>query len=124
MGLIGFLHAMADYLLSLVKMVSSNSNFLEPKSSPLTIIIPCHKVQNREVGWKTIDRKASRKLIGKKGRKETNTSQTGREMREQQPLLKKIKIFILFNPLTEWIDTTHMMRLHLHHKNVQSGTSN
>ncbi|OKL58327.1 hypothetical protein UA08_06397 [Talaromyces atroroseus] len=60
-------------------------------------------IQNREVGWKTIQRR------------------TGREMREQQPLWKKLKLFALFNPLTEWLDTTHAMRLHLHAENVHSG---
>ncbi|GAM34112.1 hypothetical protein TCE0_015f01481 [Talaromyces pinophilus] len=47
--------------------------------------------------------------------------ETGREIREQQPLFKKLKLFVLFNPLTEWIDTTNMMRLHLHKKNFESG---
>jgi phosphatidylserine decarboxylase len=42
-------------------------------------------------------------------------------MREQQPLWKKLKLFALFNPLTEWIDTTHAMRLYLHNKNIDVG---
>jgi len=28
---------------------------------------------------------------------------------------------ILFNPLMEWIDTTHLMRLHLHNNAVDAG---
>lgn len=42
-------------------------------------------------------------------------------MREQQPLWKKLKLILLFNPLTEWLDTTHAMRLYLHNKNIHSG---
>lgn len=44
-------------------------------------------------------------------------------MREQIPLLKKLKLLLLFNPLTEWIDTTHMMRLFIHRKSIQEGTT-
>jgi len=36
------------------------------------------------------------------------------------PLLKKLKIILLFNPLTEWIDTTHAMRLYLHDSALNS----
>ena len=43
-------------------------------------------------------------------------------MREQQPLWKKLKLLLLFNPLTEWLDTTHLMRLYLHHTAVEEGT--
>lgn len=46
---------------------------------------------------------------------------TGYQMREQQPLWKKLKLILLFNPLTEWLDTTHAMRLYLHNKNIHSG---
>ena len=41
--------------------------------------------------------------------------------REQEPLTKKLKLMFLFNPLTEWIDTTHAMRMFLHSKSVQAG---
>jgi hypothetical protein len=64
-----------------------------------------HLCQNREVGWLTLDRR------------------TGELKREQQPLLKKLKLILLFNPLTEWIDQTHLMRLWLHEKTVKSGNS-
>ncbi|KAI1413909.1 putative phosphatidylserine decarboxylase [Hypoxylon sp. FL1857] len=63
----------------------------------------CHLSANGEYGWKSLDRK------------------TGRLMREQQPLTKKLKLILLFNPLTEWIDTTHLMRLWIHNKSVRKG---
>ncbi|KAJ5244938.1 hypothetical protein N7489_005034 [Penicillium chrysogenum] len=66
MGIIDVLHAVADYMLSWVKLI-----------------------QNRELGWLTINRK------------------TGEYMREQQPLFKKLKLLLLFNPLTTWLDKTH-----------------
>ncbi|KAL2131167.1 hypothetical protein VTI74DRAFT_5454 [Chaetomium olivicolor] len=46
---------------------------------------------------------------------------TGKFEREQQPFLKKLKLILLFNPLTEWIDTTHAMRLYLHEASVDQG---
>ncbi|KAL2863271.1 putative phosphatidylserine decarboxylase [Aspergillus lucknowensis] len=60
-------------------------------------------IQNREIGWLTINRK------------------TGEYMREQQPLTKKLKLLLLFNPLTTWLDTTHAMRLYLHNRAIQEG---
>jgi hypothetical protein len=42
-------------------------------------------------------------------------------VREQQPILKKLKLLFLFNPLTEWIDTTHLMRLWAHDRSVKAG---
>ncbi|KAL3495073.1 phosphatidylserine decarboxylase-domain-containing protein [Aspergillus germanicus] len=60
-------------------------------------------IQNREIGWLTINRK------------------TGQYMREQQPLLKKIKLLLLFNPLTTWLDTTHAMRLYMHNSAIKEG---
>lgn len=42
-------------------------------------------------------------------------------MREQQPILKKLKILLLFNPLTDWIDTTHAMRLWTHRRSFNAG---
>jgi phosphatidylserine decarboxylase len=47
--------------------------------------------------------------------------QTGKFEREQQPLFKKLKLILLFNPLTEWIDTTHAMRLYLHESSLDEG---
>jgi phosphatidylserine decarboxylase len=61
--------------------------------------------QNSEYGWKSVDRK------------------TGRLMREQQPLGKKLKLFLLFNPITEWLDTTHAMRLYIHSKSIKRGVA-
>ncbi|RPA95091.1 putative phosphatidylserine decarboxylase [Choiromyces venosus 120613-1] len=82
MGLIAYLHSWLDYGLACVKMV-----------------------QNREVGWLTVDRK------------------TGEYKREQQPLLKKIKLLLLFNPLFEWIDTLHLFRWYLHEQASMEGKS-
>ncbi|EGY20822.1 phosphatidylserine decarboxylase proenzyme [Verticillium dahliae VdLs.17] len=62
-----------------------------------------HMAQNCEFGYPSLNRK------------------TGRLEREQQLLLKKIKLILLFNPITEWIDTTHAMRLYIHNKSVASG---
>lgn len=42
-------------------------------------------------------------------------------MREQQSLKKKLKLILLFNPLTEWIDTTHFMRLYMHNSALHAG---
>lgn len=47
--------------------------------------------------------------------------QTGKLEREQIPLLKKIKLILLFNPLTEWIDTTHLMRMYMHDQSINEG---
>ncbi|RPA85537.1 putative phosphatidylserine decarboxylase [Ascobolus immersus RN42] len=80
MGLIDLLHRAADYALSYCKLI-----------------------QNREVGWQTVDRK------------------TGKLMREKQPLLKKLKLLILFNPLLEWIDLTRAMRVYLHDQAIKGG---
>jgi phosphatidylserine decarboxylase len=48
-------------------------------------------------------------------------TQTGKLENEQEPLLKKLKLIILFNPIVEWIDTTHAMRLWMHHRNTKAG---
>lgn len=61
-------------------------------------------LQSREVGWLTVVRK------------------TGKFKREQQPILKKLKLLFLFNPLTEWIDGTHLFRRWTHEKNFFAGT--
>jgi phosphatidylserine decarboxylase len=55
------------------------------------------------VGWKSLNRK------------------TGELEREQEPVLKKIKLLVLFSPLVEWIDTTHAMRMYLHNKTLKEG---
>ncbi|KFG86906.1 hypothetical protein MANI_025576 [Metarhizium anisopliae] len=46
---------------------------------------------------------------------------TGQLEREQQTLWKKLKLLILFNPLTQWIDRTHLMRLYMHEESVAEG---
>lgn len=60
-------------------------------------------IQQRQVGWQTFDRKS------------------GEFKREQQPLLKKLKLLLLFNPLMEWLDQTHLIRLWTHEKNLRKG---
>ncbi len=80
MQLLQNIHRVVDYALALVKLV-----------------------QNREVGWRTLNRK------------------TGRYEREQQPLFKKLKLLLLFNPFTEWIDRTHFLRLWIHEKTIIAG---
>jgi len=62
-------------------------------------------IQSREIGWLTIVR------------------ETGEFKREQQPLWKKFKLLLLFNPLTEWLDQTHLFRLYTHEKNIEAGLS-
>merc|ERR1711900_57930 len=74
------IHSIIDYALALLKLV-----------------------QNREVGWRTLNRK------------------TGKYEREQQPLFKKLKLLLLFNPITEWIDRTHLLRLWIHEKTIAAG---
>ncbi|KAI5462814.1 phosphatidylserine decarboxylase-domain-containing protein [Mariannaea sp. PMI_226] len=54
-------------------------------------------------GWTSCDRK------------------TGNLQREQMPLGKKLKLLFLFNAATEWVDTTHAMRLYIHNKSVNKG---
>ncbi|ETI29239.1 phosphatidylserine decarboxylase [Cladophialophora carrionii CBS 160.54] len=60
-------------------------------------------VQNREVGWKTLNRK------------------TGRYERERQPIYKKIKLWLLFSWPMEWIDRTWLLRHWIHDKTIRSG---
>lgn len=60
-------------------------------------------IQQRQVGWQTVDRK------------------TGEFKREQQTLYKKLKLLLLFNPLMEWVDQTHLIRLWTHEKNLRKG---
>lgn len=62
------------------------------------------KIEKREVGWLTVVRK------------------TGEYKREQQPLVEKLRLLILFNPLTEWFDKTNIFRYHLHEKTEPEGT--
>lgn len=78
--------------------------FLDYVHQAVDYCLSCLKlVQTRQVGWQTIDRK------------------TGNYVREKQPLFKKLKLLLLFNPLTEWIDNTHLLRLWLHEKTVKEG---
>jgi phosphatidylserine decarboxylase len=58
-------------------------------------------VQNREVGWMCVNRK------------------TGKYQREQQPILKKLKLLILFSKVVEWIDFTKLFRLWLHERTIK-----
>ncbi|CAH0042579.1 unnamed protein product [Clonostachys rhizophaga] len=58
---------------------------------------------NAHWGWVSCDRK------------------TGRLEREKQSLWRKIKLLLLFNPLTEWVDTTQAMRLYTHNRTIKQG---
>jgi len=60
-------------------------------------------IEERQVGWLTLNRKS------------------GDYQREQQSLWKKLKLLLLFNPVTEWIDRTHALRLWTHRKNLTAG---
>ncbi|EHY59974.1 hypothetical protein HRR83_006337 [Exophiala dermatitidis] len=80
MYLLDLIHQAIDYCLTQVKLV-----------------------QNREIGWQTLDRK------------------TGQLKREQQPILKKLKLLILFSRLVEWVDVTKAMRLWIHDKTIREG---
>jgi phosphatidylserine decarboxylase len=60
-------------------------------------------IQCGQVGWLTWDRKS------------------GDFIREQQPLYKKLKLVLLFNPVTEWVDRTQALRLWTHRKNIKAG---
>ncbi|KAI3575816.1 phosphatidylserine decarboxylase-domain-containing protein [Fusarium oxysporum f. sp. albedinis] len=46
---------------------------------------------------------------------------TGQLEWEIIPLGKKLKLLFLFNHITEWIDTTHAMRLYMHNKSLEKG---
>ncbi|KAH7161161.1 phosphatidylserine decarboxylase-domain-containing protein [Dactylonectria macrodidyma] len=58
---------------------------------------------NAHWGWMSLNRK------------------NGKFEREKIPLFKKLKLLFLFNPITEWIDTTHAMRLYMHNKSLDEG---
>jgi hypothetical protein len=60
-------------------------------------------LQNREIGWLTVDRKS------------------GTYKREQQPIWKKIKLLLLFNPVMEWIDRTRLLRYWTHEESASAG---
>ncbi|KAJ5946418.1 phosphatidylserine decarboxylase proenzyme 2 [Penicillium verhagenii] len=60
-------------------------------------------LEDRQVGWLTLDRKS------------------GNFKREQQALWKKLKLLLLFNPMTEWIDQSHALRIWTHRKNLEAG---
>ncbi|KAJ5885790.1 phosphatidylserine decarboxylase proenzyme 2 [Penicillium tannophilum] len=59
-------------------------------------------LEDRQVGWLTLDRKS------------------GNFKREQQALWKKLKLLLLFNSITEWIDQTHALRIWTHRKNFEA----
>lgn len=82
MWLTDYAHWLVDYCLSTVKLV-----------------------QNREIGWKTVNRK------------------NGRPGREQQPIFKKLKLWFLFSRPVEWVDVTKAMRLWIHDKTIKEGKS-
>lgn len=46
---------------------------------------------------------------------------TGKVVREQMPLTKRLKLWILFSPLFEWIDRLHIFRWYLHREADISG---
>ncbi|KAH7132287.1 putative C2 domain-containing protein C31G5.15 [Dendryphion nanum] len=60
-------------------------------------------IPHRQIGWKSLNRK------------------TGELEREQQPLLKKLWLIVLFSPLVEWIDLTHAFRLYMHNRAIKAG---
>lgn len=41
-------------------------------------------------------------------------------MRERCPLMKKVRMLLLFNPVTEWVDRTRLFRYYLHEKTDHS----
>jgi hypothetical protein len=41
-------------------------------------------------------------------------------MRERIPIMKKVRMLVLFNPLVEWVDTTRFFRHILHEKTDHS----
>jgi phosphatidylserine decarboxylase len=61
------------------------------------------QLYNREVGHLTMDRKSKRL------------------QRERRPLLKQLRVLLLFNRFTEWIDVTKTWRMHLHHESIKEG---
>lgn len=80
MFLTDWIHQVLDYALSTVKLV-----------------------QNREIGWMTVDRK------------------TGQYKREQQPIFKKLKLLFLFSRVVEWIDRTYLLRFWIYDKTIKAG---
>ncbi|KAI8648542.1 Phosphatidylserine decarboxylase [Fusarium keratoplasticum] len=95
-------HQLLDHLLGICKLVTSVPVVRAGRPS-LEWYTKTLQLQNREVGWRMIDRR------------------TGRLMREQQPLWWKIKLLLLFNPLTEWINNTQARRLRLRKKTLDFG---
>lgn len=85
----------------------------------------CKLMQNREVGWLTVDRKVINSLPTTYLVAATNIrekqKQTGKQIRERQPIMKKIKLIILFNPLMTWVDRLPINRKFLHHEAVKYG---
>lgn len=58
-------------------------------------------IRHRYVGWPAIDRKVRQWWFIFEVTADLHF-QTGKSIREQQPLLRKIKMMLLFNPLAEW----------------------
>lgn len=94
-----WLHAFLNWILFNLKLVSDTSPHRILGNTDNT----SPQIPNHQAGWKSLNR------------------QTGQLEREQEPLLKKLKLLALFNPLTEWIDATHAMRLYMHRRNLQKG---
>ena len=93
-----YAHSLVDYGLQCTKLVCT---YCSPISPP-TLTFRRAQVQHRQVGWLTKNRK------------------TGELVREQVPLAKKARMLLLFNPLTEWVDRTHLFRYWLHEKTDHS----
>lgn len=68
-----------------------------------TAVAFVRRLQDRHVGWLTLNRK------------------TGELTREKQDLWKKFKLLLLFNPVTEWVDRTHLLRQWTHKKSMEAG---
>jgi len=113
MGLWNIIHAILDYLLSLARLVRGS------QQNTRNHIDSCSQVQNREFGWLSLDRKVHGE--NQPINDNTNSQQSGKLMREQQPILKKVKLLLLFNPVMDWIDTTHAMRLWTHRRSFKVG---
>ena len=95
-----YVHSLADYALSFGKLVRLQelcflSSLRRSHAKP--------QAQNRQVGWLTKNRK------------------TGELIRERQPLTKKAKLLLLFNPVTEWVDRTRLFRFYMHERTDHEG---
>ncbi|KAF2277005.1 phosphatidylserine decarboxylase [Westerdykella ornata] len=67
------------------------------------ILLRLNLVSHHQVGWTSLNRK------------------TGELEREQEPVMKKIKLAFLFSPFMEWLDRTHAFRMYVHNKTLKQG---